>query len=158
MTQQDLEFFKETIKELLEMEELKQLNQFIQHGNVTCLEHSISVTYRSYHLCKKLGLNVDYRSLIRGAMLHDYFLYDWHEKNENHRWHGFHHPRRAYQNAKKVFSLNRIERDIIINHMWPLTFLHIPHYKESIVVCMVDKWISLGETFHVPMWRPRFNG
>lgn len=156
MTQQDFDFFKVTIEKLLEMPEIQQLDEFIQHGDVTCLEHCISVAYRSYQLCKKLNLKINYESLIRGAMLHDYFLYDWHEKNKYHRLHGFYHPARAYKNAKKVFTLNKIEKDIIVNHMWPLTLLHIPHRKESIVVCIIDKWISLGETFHVPMMRPKF--
>ena len=83
--------------------------------------------------------------MIRGALLHDYFLYDWHEKGENHRLHGFYHPKRALLNARKHFDLNGIEEDIIIKHMFPLTF-PAPKYKESVIVCIVDKWISTKET------------
>ena len=28
----------------------------------------------------KLGLHCNKKDLIRGSLLHDYFLYDWHEK------------------------------------------------------------------------------
>lgn len=33
--------------------------------------------------------HVNYGSLIRGALLHDYFLYDRHDKSNGHRRHGF---------------------------------------------------------------------
>ena len=44
-------------------------------------------------------MNVDKRSLIRGALLHDYFLYDWHDKNKPAKFHGFTHPKIAFENA-----------------------------------------------------------
>jgi uncharacterized protein len=156
LTVKDYEFFQEQIMCLLEMPEIKQLDEYIQHGKITCLEHSISVAFSSFCMCKQLNMKVDYKSMIRGAMLHDYFLYDWHVKDESHRLHGFYHPFTAYHNAKKLFHLNAIEADIILKHMWPLTFLHIPRYKESVMVNIADKLCSLMETIHLPVFRPDF--
>ena len=35
-------------------------------------------------------------TLIKGAMLHDFYLYDWHaQDNGEHRWHGYHHAEKA---------------------------------------------------------------
>lgn len=45
------------------------------------------------------------------------------------------------------FSLTPIEEDIIGHHMWPLTPMP-PRSKEAYIVCLVDKWCSLKETFH----------
>lgn len=61
------------------------------------------------------------RELVRGALLHDYFGYDWHEKGGGHRLHGFFHPKRACHRAEKKYALTRVERGIILRHMWPLT-------------------------------------
>ena len=42
--------------------------------------------------------------------------------------------------------MNRIEADIISKHMFPLTF-NPPRYKESVIVCIVDKVCSIYEVF-----------
>ncbi len=119
--------------------------QSMQHGTVTVYEHSVRVADFSLSLSRKLGLNVDEASLIRGALLHDYFLYDWHEKDISHRLHGFRHPGRALCNAKEDYVLNTVEKDIILRHMFPLT-LHPPAYAESWIVCLADKYCASVET------------
>ena len=86
------------------------------------------------------------RQLLRGALLHDYFLYDWHDPDPSHRLHGFHHPARALGNALQDFSLDPVEQNIILRHMFPLTPIP-PKYREAILVCLVDKGCSLYEVF-----------
>ena len=68
---------------------------FVQHGGVTVYDHCLRVAAMSCRLARALDLDVDTDALVRGALLHDYFLYDWHEKDDSHRLHGFTHPRRA---------------------------------------------------------------
>lgn len=80
------------------------------------------------------------------TLLHDYFLYDWHERDASHSWHGFTHPGKALGNASADFVLTDRERDIIRKHMFPLTPA-IPKYRESVLVCLVDKWCSTIEVF-----------
>ena len=82
---------------------------------------------------------------MRGALLHDYFLYDWHEKDPEHRLHGFHHPSTALKRASEDFRLSELERDIILHHMFPLT-LFPPRSREAMIVCVVDKWCGIYET------------
>lgn len=135
--------FVDHVRDLLDNRLVWSMDNYIQHGGITCLEHSLSVSYRSYRVCKKLRL--DHRSAARGALLHDFFLYDWHDKDHGHNLHGIFHPRTAYRNARKLFHLNRIEKDIIIKHMWPLT-LRPPIFKEAIVVSIVDKYCAIQET------------
>jgi uncharacterized protein len=121
---------------------------FLQHGNVSCFEHSVAVAYMSLRLANRFRIKVDYRSLVRGALLHDYFLYDWHVADRSHRLHGFRHARKALLNARADFILNAKEEDIIVKHMFPLT-PSLPKYKESVLVILADKWCAFCETFAV---------
>lgn len=134
--------FKNYICDLIQDEAVLSMKNFIQHSNITCLEHSIDVSYNSYLVCK--GLRLDCRSAARGGLLHDFFLYDWHSATPGHRLHGFTHSGKALKNADEKFDLNEIEKDIIGKHMWPLT-LRMPRFKESFVVTFVDKYCSLME-------------
>jgi uncharacterized protein len=133
-------------KPIIETQKLAVLDTYIQHGTTTTLEHSMAVAYYSLVLVCTLRIRCDYESLIRGALLHDYFLYDWHCKDDSHRLHGFTHHRAALNNANRDFKLNDIERDIIGKHMFPLV-PRLPRYIESVVVCLVDKYCTLREVF-----------
>lgn len=147
--------FQEYIKELNENKAVQSMKKYIQHGTTTTYEHCLNVSFISYKIAKKL--NLDARSTARAALLHDLFLYDWHkttEKKPLFKKHGFTHAKTALDNACKYFDLNDIEKDIIAKHMWPLTFRHVPKYKESIIVTLVDKHCSTIETF-APLFRHR---
>lgn len=141
--------FKSYLEEVMQVKKFLKMNRYIQHGNTSCLLHSIAVSYYSYRLAKFLRLNIHEKELIRGALLHDYFLYDWHAKykpTKNVGLHGRIHPTIALFNARKDYDINYIEADIIERHMFPLTFTP-PKYKESVIVCIVDKVLSVYEVF-----------
>ena len=119
--------------------------RYYQHGVTTIFQHSINVACVSCKIAEKYHLDVDYYALIRGALLHDYFLYDWHVKDRSHRFHGFTHPRRALENADMEFQLTETERNMIYCHMFPLTPIP-PSTKEAWIVCAADKICALSET------------
>lgn len=137
--------FISIIKPIVENEKVKRMDKYIQHGSTSCLEHCIAVAYVSFYIAKKLHINCDFNSLIRGALLHDYFLYDWHIKDDSHKWHGFNHAKKALDNAVRDFELTPIEQDIILKHMFPLN-IKPPKYKESYIVTIADKICSSYET------------
>lgn len=144
---EDDEEFLEIVGDLITNEKVKQMAKYRQHCDVSTYRHCINVAYISFIVCKKLGL--DYVSATRAAMLHDLFLYDWREKRPYtglFNKHAFSHPRIALENAKTVCPLNKMEKDIIVKHMWPVTLLHIPRYRESFIVSMADKYSALQET------------
>ena len=93
---------------------------FIQHGSCSVYEHSVRVTVMCVRLARRLHIKTDMRSLVRGALLHDYFLYDWHIPDKSHKLHGFTHAGKALRNAERDFRLNRIEMNMIGSHMFPL--------------------------------------
>ncbi len=147
-------------REILGSEHYIRLTEFIQHGNVTVYEHSIHVALCAIKLNRKLSMKGKERELIRGALLHDYFLYDWHNAeapgNIHPKLHGFYHPGIALRNATRDFSLSEREKDIIRKHMWPLT-LNPPRCREAWIVCLADKYASTLETLKLRKGKIRVN-
>lgn len=136
-----------TIDDLLPRDCVQQMQQYMQHGNTTTYTHCRAVAYYSVRLCRTFRLGADIKSVARGAMLHDLYLYDWHNTGEGHRLHGFYHPGTALANARQYFEINDTEANIIRTHMWPLTVTKMPRCREAVIVCLVDKACSLAETF-----------
>ena len=136
------------IQDLIKNATVQEMRNFNQHADTSCYRHCMQVAFYTYIICKKLHL--DYISATRGAMLHDLFLYDWHNHERTEKTfrslHAFAHPKIALQNATKIFDLNEIEQDVILNHMWPVT-IRFPHFKETVVVTFADKYSATRETF-----------
>ncbi|QEN07783.1 HD domain-containing protein [Oceanispirochaeta crateris] len=141
--------FNDSVKDILSNEDFQKLDSIPHHGK-SILDHSCKVAQLAWLWSKRLRL--DRTSTARGALLHDFFLYDWKKKRSGrnrrfYEWskmHGFTHPAEALQNAEERFSLNVIERDIILHHMFPLT-IQPPRTKEGWLVMLCDKWVSLRD-------------
>ena len=133
-------------KDILESDAFQREKDFIQHGTTTTYAHSLCVTYISVWLALRSKHPVNMKSVVRGALLHDYFLYDWHNRKTCHPAHAVYHPTLALHNARKDYKLTPKEEDIILHHMFPLTVLP-PKSKEAWMVCLADKLCALTETF-----------
>ncbi len=144
------EELEEYAGDILASENFNSMKGYIQHGDMSVQEHCISVAKTSLAIKNKYNIECNTRDLIRGALLHDYFLYDWHihDKVNPHRLHGFFHPGKALRNAKKEYYISTIQEDIIIKHMWPLTVVP-PLCREAWIVTMADKYCSLMETLRI---------
>lgn len=136
------EKFLEIINDILDNKSIQNLKLYKHHYAYTRLEHCLSVSYYTYVICKFLHL--DYKSAARAALLHDLFFYDCEDKISRPKNHIKNHPKIALENANKLFNLNKKEQDIILKHMWPLTFSP-PKYLESFIVTIVDKYCAFKE-------------
>ncbi len=142
--EEKLDIIKPYISDILEYDKYLKIKEFNHHYDTNIFEHCVDVAYSSYIVTKALGL--DYKSTVRAAMLHDFFLYNWRTHIPEEGLHGFVHPSIAYRNAKEKFDLNKKETDIILKHMFPLT-IKPPKYIESIIVCLSDKICATAEMF-----------
>ena len=143
---QQEEEFKQFYNTLAQQSGFEQIAYFSQHGSTSRLMHSIAVAYYSYRLARMTRLSFHWEELVRGALLHDYFLYDAQDGDPAHKWHWTRHPEVAVENAKKDCSLTAIEEDTIRCHMFPLT-VKPPKYREGVMVSLVDKGCSVYEFF-----------
>ncbi|MDD4774270.1 MAG: HD domain-containing protein [Eubacteriales bacterium] len=143
-----------TVRELCGTSRFGRTAEYMQHGNISIYEHCIAVARAACRIAGRLPFDVDYRSLVRGALLHDYFLYDWHDTSMKNQLHGYFHPSKALKNALEDFNLTPREANIILRHMFPLTPLP-PRYRESWIVCIADKVCALRETLRINEWRQK---
>lgn len=136
------------MEQYLADEAVRSMNRYIQHGTTTTLQHCLSVATVSVAMATRLHLKVNYQSLTIGALLHDFYLYDWHHYDYKCEGalHGFAHPHTACKNAAERFHINEDIQHIIATHMWPLTLRFMPRSKEAMIVCMADKYCSALET------------
>ena len=140
----DRDDFSRLVGEIREHEDFKKLKEYTQHGNISTYTHCLRVAKRSFDLARRLRIRIHEKEMLKGAMLHDYFLYDWHDHGD--KLHGYHHPHIALKNAKRDFGLTEREQNIIKSHMWPLTLTHVPKCREAVLVCIADKICSIEET------------
>lgn len=145
--QSALEKVKKYGNDILLSDGMQKEKQFRQHGTMSVFDHSVSVAMLCVRIASRIPVHIDTRSLVRGALLHDYFLYDWHVPDKSHQLHGFYHAERALKNARRDFNLNDIEQNMIRCHMFPLNLI-LPRCRESVILCIADKCCALYETLH----------
>jgi uncharacterized protein len=137
----------EKYNNILKNEKFNQMDKYTAHGNTSTREHSINVAELSLKIAEKFKLKINKDELIKSALLHDMFLYDWHDAPKEVGLHGFTHSRIAADKAKKEFDINDRVYSNILTHMWPLNITKIPKTKEGFIVSIADKICSLQETF-----------
>lgn len=138
---------KEILSALQEDSRTQLMKRYIQHGKVSTFEHCTNVANCSYWIDKFFSAHSDLEVLLTGAMLHDFYLYDWHKHdNGEHRLHGFSHASTARENAQNSFGINEKTSHVIDSHMWPLNIGRLPRSKEAWIVCIADKLVSMKET------------
>lgn len=139
------EEFRRHVRDIATNREFLRTKRF-RHHDSSVFRHALRVSSLSYRLGKFLDL--DARAMARGGLLHDFFLYDWRNHDlpdlAREKFHGLEHPRIALENARRQFSLSPLEEDIIVKHMWPLTW-RPPRRPESLLVSCVDKVVAVRE-------------
>jgi uncharacterized protein len=138
--------FWSTFLALRENPIIQELKKYPNHKISNLYDHSSRVAVCAYHLARRLHLPVNEKSLAKGAMLHDFYLYQARgNKTISVKEHWFGHPITALENAEKEFDLTDLEKNIITSHMWPLTFFHVPKSREALLVGLADKICAFGE-------------
>lgn len=131
--------YLELTKKILSNRKFMKLKYEVHHRNTNRYDHSVDVSYRAYKICKKL--NLDYKSVARAALLHD-FYFDSEFKSECKKI--LKHPEASLENASKLCNLNDKEISIITSHMFPVGG-KIPRNFESLIVNLVDDYVSIRE-------------
>ncbi len=142
----DWNAFLSCLDGLLDTPQVQSMRSLPHHPGVNCYEHSVFVAYVAFRLGRRWGL--DYRACARGGLLHDLYLYDCRDRTAHPGNQCLDHPVFALRNACALTHLSKLERNIILAHMWPLA-LHLPRSKEAWTVSLADKFCATVEVFQL---------
>ena len=132
------------VKDILDNEQFKKLSDYPHHGD-NRKNHCIRVSYYSYKIAKRI--NIDYKSVARAGLLHDFFLVDYKKISLTDSISLLiNHPKISLNNSKKYFDISKKEENIIYSHMFPIR-ISLPKNRESIIVNFVDKSLAFYERF-----------
>lgn len=133
--------YETIVDHILNDEEFNKLSCSCHHGT-TRLEHSFKVSYYSYVISKKLGL--DYKAAAKAGLLHDFFLTPNDKNFKESTKSLFSHAKIAANNADEHFGISDKEKNIIETHMFPLN-IKPSKFAEGWVISMVDKGVGINE-------------
>lgn len=141
------------VRTILEDEEFRKLIRYRQHYQTTRFMHSLNVSYLSWYMARRLGL--DERVAARAGLLHDFCVYDFKDKLPKGQIQAFYHPKVAARTSQERFTLYEKERQAILSHMFPLGPL--PKSREAWVISCMDKFCACTEFFQVNVALARKN-
>lgn len=135
----------------------QQLRTFCHHGlDNSVYDHSAAVAEAACQIARLMRLSEsETTSVVRAALLHDFFGYDWHGERFRrylshfsgvHRiahMHGFIHGHIAADRAKHTFGLSERECEAIARHMFPLAAM--PRTRIAWIVTVADKAVASKE-------------
>lgn len=146
ITEDPRNLIQEYGSDILESPSYQSMKTYNHHRNSNTYAHCITVALYALDFAKRHKIKVDVRALVRGCLLHDYYLYN-HRTEERIAFHLLRHPGFAKRNAKRDFDVGPIEQNMIRSHMWPLTFFHFPLHRESWILMHSDNVVALRDRF-----------
>ena len=119
--------YRKEVEQILNNKDFQKLRYYKQHNWSDRLMHSINVSYLSWLMARRLGC--DAKAAARAGLLHDFCLYDFHEKPADGEHQAFLHPKVAAENS--------------MSHMFPLGPL--PKSREAWLITIADKICAAAE-------------
>ena len=126
-------------------EKVMRMKEIPMHRGSNCYYHSFKVAKKAIKNALR-HKNVNLEVILVGAILHDYYLYNWRENKRLLKKHGKNHPYIAAQNAEQDFHISEKVQKAIKSHMWPINIKEFPNSKEARIISVADKTIALRES------------
>lgn len=145
ITEEEKKRLEDIYQAFLHDEKILRMEEISMHRGSNCYEHSFKVAKKAIKKSlNRKGVNLDV--VLLGAILHDYYLYDWRKDRSKLKKHGKNHPEIAIKNAIKDFDISEEVKKVIKSHMWPLNIKDYPKSKEAKIVSISDKLVTIGES------------
>ena len=146
LTEEEKAHLETIYQSFLHDEKILKMKEIRMHRGSNCYEHSFKVAKHAMKIALRgHKKNLNLKSLLIGAILHDYYLYDWREDRSKLKKHSKRHPYIAAKNAERDFDISPEIKKIIETHMWPFNFKDFPKSKEARIVAIADNNIATCE-------------
>lgn len=147
VTEEQKARLEDLYQSFLHDERILRMKDISMHRGSNCYEHSFKVAKKAIkralrHKDNSINLEV----VLIGAILHDYYLYDWRKDRSKLKKHGKNHPGIAIENAVRDFDISEEVKKVIKSHMWPINIKTFPNTKEARIVSLADKSVTIGES------------
>ena len=96
--------YRKEVEQIINNKDFQKLRYYKQHNWSDRLMHSINVSYLSWLMARRLGC--DAKAAARAGLLHDFCLYDFHEKTVDGEHQAFLHPKVAAENSMEHFDIS----------------------------------------------------
>lgn len=146
ITDEEKKELEDIYQSLLHDEKILKMMDISMHRGSNCYIHSFKVAKTAIRRAlrhRKCNLH----TILVGAILHDYYLYDWRVDHSKMKHHLSSHPYTAAENAERDFGIHEPVKKVIHSHMWPVNFFDFPKTKEARIISLADKHIYLQEIF-----------
>ena len=103
LTEEQKEKLEAIYQSFLNDEKILRMKEISMHRGSNCYEHSFKVAKHAMKIAlrgNKKNLNLE--TLLIGAILHDYYLYDWRKDRSKLKRHTKSHPYIASENASSL--------------------------------------------------------
>ena len=145
ITEEQKEKLESLYQSFLNNEKILRMKDISMHRGSNCYVHSFKVAKKAIKKSlNKKGINLEV--VLIGAILHDYYLYDWRQDRSKLKKHAKNHPGIAIANAKRDFDISEDVQKVIASHMWPINIKTFPNTKEARIVTLADKAVTIGES------------
>ena len=144
ITDEQKKELEDVYQSFLHDERILKMKEISMHRGSNCYIHSFKVAKLAIKraLCHKKG---NLEIILLGAILHDYYLYDWRVDRSKMKSHLSSHPYTAAENAERDFGIHEPIKKVIQSHMWPVNFRDFPKTKEARIISNADKTIYFKE-------------
>lgn len=135
-------------KNIVDSPEFEQAMNQRHHLRSSVGMHTMRVVAASVWICyllKKIHVQTDSESVVKGALCHDLGILDRDEKFDNNKECYREHPVESVEVAKKLLpDLSEKSAEIIRTHMWPVTS-ELPTCREGVIVSLADKVVAVRD-------------
>ena len=146
ISQEQKDNLEQIYQTFLHDEKIKRMQEIPMHRGSNCYVHCFKVAKRAVERAlKSHRKNIDLEVVLIGAILHDYYLYDWRSDRSKKKRHGYNHQIIASQNASRDFNVSDGVKKVIESHMWPLRIKNYPKSIEAKIVSLSDKGVAMRE-------------
>ena len=144
ITEEEKKQLEDVYQSFLHDEKVLKMKEISMHRGSNCYIHSFKVAKLATKRALRHHKGNLYTILV-GAILHDYYLYDWRVDRSKMRHHMGSHPYTAAENAERDFGIHEPIKRVIQSHMWPVNIRDFPKTKEARIISNADKAIYLKE-------------
>ena len=145
LTEEQKEKLESIYQSFLNNEKILRMKDISMHRGSNCYEHCFKVAKKAIKKSLRRK-DVNLEVVLLGAILHDYYPYDWRKDRSKLKKHGKNHPDIAIENAIKDFDISNDVKKVIKTHMWPINIKEYPNTKEARIVSLADKAVTIGES------------